>query len=68
VPKPTDDAEKIWMKRGDLVRDRYKVPKPGDQCVTGKVRSVIGDSATVAWDDGSVTVRNVGVLELVKDK
>ena len=39
---------------GRRVRDRYKIPRPGAECVTGKVILVAGDSVTVRMDDGTI--------------
>lgn len=59
------------LKQGDRVRDQFKAPKPGDECVTGTVatNSKAGgvDLITVNWDDGKTSERSRYVLELIDD-
>ena len=49
-------------KRGDRVQDRFKLPKPGAECVTGEVKSVAGDYILVEWDDGRTSEINSSLL------
>ncbi len=56
------------MKHGDRVRDKFKVPKPGDDCVTGRV---LGDPdsrgiVVVEWDDGRKAEVPVVLLEMIE--
>lgn len=64
------------FKKGDRVRDKFKSPKPGDECVTGTI--VSGPSAdgsvTVKWDAPNevvaipqTRVTNVGLLEWIDE-
>lgn len=62
------------MKKGDRVKDKFKVPKPGDECVTGVI---VGGpdkegNVTVKWDESNrayavpqTRVTNVGLLEVI---
>ncbi len=56
------------MKNGDRVKDKFKLPKPGAECVTGTLQGdpVDGD-VTVKWDDGTTRVTNTMTLEVIDD-
>ncbi len=49
---------KATFKVGDRVRDRFKLPRPGEgpECCTGKVIRVRLGEVVVKWDDGRQTV------------
>lgn len=60
------------MKRGDRVKDKFKEPKPGDECVTGII--IAGPdkdgNVTVRWDEPNLVVAvpqtrwtNIALLE-----
>lgn len=38
------------FKKGDRVKDAFKRPKPGDECVTGTVVLVEPGNVRVKWD------------------
>lgn len=64
----------VVFKDGDHVRDRFKLPKPGDECVTGTIvgePSAIGN-VFVQWDlpvaGQMTTVMNVHLLKLLEEK
>lgn len=44
------------FKKGQRVRDKFKLPKPGDESVTGVITSVKKDEITVTWDNRQVRV------------
>jgi hypothetical protein len=66
--EPPPDAE-VAFRDGDRVYDKFKLPKPGDECVTG---TIVGEpthgNVTVKWDapvelNQTTTVTNVRCLE-----
>ncbi len=56
------------MKKGDRVRDKFKVPRPSDECVTGTVMAqpTKNGNTLVLWDSpkGFVTAIHVSLLEI----
>ena len=55
------------LKVGDRVRDRFKLPKAGDECVTGTVSHIDTNGFQVTWDDGRrSTLSNAGEATLEK--
>lgn len=60
------------FKDGVRVRDRLKLPKPGDECVTGVLMGDPSEDGTcsIKWDepiDGfrTQTVSNIALLEVI---
>lgn len=46
------------FKKGDRVKDRYKRPKPGDECVVGTVLTATDDNVLVKWDEPDAVGRS----------
>ena len=52
------------FKKGDRVSDRFKVPRPGDECTTGTVLKCVRGVAEVKWDDG----RSSNIIEALLER
>lgn len=56
------------MKIGDRVRDKFKEPKPGDECVTGTIISIdLEHLVCVKWDSGRSTKIRYELLERIEE-
>lgn len=42
------------MKKGDRVRDKFKLPRPGDESTTGTILKTTTIKVTIEMDSGSV--------------
>lgn len=58
------------MKNGDRVKDKFKVPKPGDETVTGTVVDAEDnlDVVNVMWDDGRCSLSHTNTLEQIEEE